>query len=362
MNNELFTILQTFHDATDLNIYVFSSDNKFIRNFTSPLAPQLSAKTIKKLNKKEELNLLLVDDQSSIGNFSYKNFVIVGWDSNFTMASGSNYDRLAPLLGFNKFVQNLKCLFFMVYNRWPKIDKRAQKITIGENIITKHSNQASYQGYRAEVDLMSAVATGNIYIFNKRFRDFVKYGNFGSFKQSKLRNEKDMAIAATTLYTRAAISGGVPIAEAYQLSDKIIIQIEKDRIISNYYEYSRAIGEIFVNRVSRFKRKNVNSIVFKAQEYIYNNFSTIKSVEEVARHVNISLSYLQHIFKAETHVSIVSFINENKIQLAKQELIFSNKSIEEIAHSVGFSSLSVFSNTFKKMEGISPQKYRKQHI
>lgn len=361
MDNDFQTILQTYHDATDLNLYVFNKQLDFVSKFTSPLAPNLPLEIIysfKNANK-NDLHLKLINNQSSVGFFLHNDLLIFGWNSNFTLASGTQYDRLAPLLGWNKFTQNMKCLFFMFYQRWPKTSNEKQKLDIGENIFTTQPTSASYKGYIAECELMAAVSAGNIALFNKRFRDFVKYGNLGSFKQSKLRNEKDLAISATTLYTRAAIKGGVSISEAYQLSDKIINQIEKDTIISNYYEYTRAIGEIFLNRVKRFKRQNVTSLVFQAQEFIYNNCSAIKSVNEVAQHLNISLSYLQHLFKKETGISLLTFINQNKIRLAKHELVFSKNSIEEIAYKTGFSSLSAFSSTFKRITHLSPLEYRK---
>lgn len=361
MNDELNDILQAFHDATDLNLYVFN-DHEFLAKFTAPLAPNIPIELIKKIKHEEDLNLMLINNQGSLGEFDYQNLHIFSWNSNFTISNGNNYDRLAPLLGWDKFVQSMKCLFWMIYNHWPHISEHNEKFAIGENIISSKQKKASYEGYLVECELMDAVSAGNLKQFNKIFRAFVKNGNLGNLTQSKLRNEKDMAIAATTLYTRAAIKGGMPASEAYSLSDQIINQIEKDSVISNYYEYSRAIGEIFINRIYRFKRQNITSVVFKAEEYIYNNFTTITSVEEIAQHIGVSVSYLQHLFKEQTKTSLLSFINQQKINLAKHELIFTNKTIEEISNETGFTSLSVFSSTFKRITGLSPSMYRKQHV
>lgn len=103
---------------------------------------------------------------------------------------------------------------------------------------------ADYEGYLAEQELMEAVQLGNLDLYNQRFRSFIKEGNIGLLGAGKLRREKNLAISATTLYTRAAIRGGLAASEAYALSDQIINRLEKDTVISNFYEYSRAIGEI----------------------------------------------------------------------------------------------------------------------
>lgn len=361
MNDNLFKILQNYSEATDLNIYVFSSSMKLIRKFTTPLAPSFPDILLKKLEKRnDDLSLLLIRNRSSAGKIKYQNLSIIGWNANFTISNNSNYDRLAPLLGWDKFIQTMSCLYFMIFSRWPNISEETKKFNIGENLYSSNSKKASYKGYLVENELMDIVSKGNVKLYNNYFRNFVKNGNIGEFGQNKLRNEKDLAIAATTLYTRAAIKGGLAASEAYGLSDKIINQIEKDVIISNYFEYSRTIGEIFINRVYRVKRHNITSIVYKAQEYIYENLANITSVKEISDFLGISLSYLQHLFKKDTNVSIITFINKEKLNLAKHELIFSEKNIEDIANDVGFNNFSVFSRTFKSFEKISPLQYRKK--
>lgn len=360
MEDQLALILQNFHEATNLNLYVLNEKNKLAKKFVTPLAPDLSKDLVNKINQKNDLNFLLINNQSSIAQFAYQNYSIICWNSNFTISNGNNYDHLAPLLGWDRFIQNMNCLFFMIFKHWPEVNVEKKKFNIGENIYSPHQKKASYEGYLVECELMDIVSKGNINLYNQYFREFVEHANIGEFGQNKLRNAKDMAIAATTLYTRAAIRGGLPASEAYNLSDDIISHIEKDNVISNYYEYSRSIGEIFVNRVYRTKRLNITSTVYKAQEYIYSNFAKITSVKKIADNVGVSVSYLQHRFKNETGSSLIDFINQEKINFAKHELIFSENSIEEIANNSGFKNLSVFSSTFKKLEKRSPSNYRKE--
>ncbi|MBP2057134.1 AraC-like DNA-binding protein [Lactobacillus colini] len=356
-------ILTTYHQGTSLNLYLLNSKDLLIKNFSNPLAPHLNKKMIPQIKSKNhlELSIKLLDDQSSIGYFSYQNFEIIALNTNFTINGNGNYDRLAPLLGFQQFLCLLKSLYFMIYQKWPIIHSKSKTIKIGENISTISEHTPTYKGYLAEKEMLNSVTAGNLELFNKRFRNFTQVGNFGSFTSQKLRNEKDMAIAATTLYTRAAIKGGLAIAQAYNLSDKIIQQIEKDTVISNYYEYTRAIGEIFIIRVQRVKRKNLTSIVYHAQEYIHENFMQIEKIDEVAQEVNCSLSYLQHLFSKETGQTIIHAINQEKINLSKHELIFTSKSLAQIAADCGFHSQAIFSTTFKRFEDITPLKFRKSY-
>ena len=360
-NDELNTVLETFHEGMNLNLYLLDKSGNVIHEFIRPLAPHLSEKMIERiLTQASELDILMPNDKNTIGKFIYDNLIIVGWNTNMTIAGGGNYDRLAPLLGYNEFSDQMKSLYYMFYQKWPQTGRYNGQLATGENVEAPAVFIGNYEGYMAEQEMLESVTRGDLKLYNQRFRSFVKNGIFGKLNSDKLRSEKDLAISATTLYTRAAIAGGLPASEAYGLSDAIINRIEKDHVISNYYEYTRAIGEIFVNRVARFKRTNMTSIVYKANEYIYKNFRTISTVNEIADSLNISISYLQHLFKKETSHTLAQAINQEKIRQAKHDLIFTDMSIGEICDELGFSSISVFSATFKKITNQSPLKYRKE--
>lgn len=360
---DLERLLQTFHDGTSLNLYVLTGQGQVEQEFIRPLAPHLPEFFIKKcLKQVNDLDLLLPDNKNSLGKFRYADKIIVGWNANITIAGQGNLDRLAPLLGFDQFASLMKSLYFAIFRTWPQTELTDQGFFTGENLtIEPMQKNADYEGYLAEQELMEAVQLGNLDLYNQRFRSFIKEGNIGLLGAGKLRQEKNLAISATTLYTRAAIRGGLAASEAYALSDQIINRLEKDTVISNFYEYSRAIGEIFVNRVARSNRTSLTPLVYKAEEYIYHHYADITSVQEIADRLAVSRSYLQHLFKKETGMTLVAFINQVKVAQAKHELIFTNRTLSEICDDVGFSSGSLFSTTFKKLAGISPLTYRKQY-
>ncbi|HIY92447.1 helix-turn-helix domain-containing protein [Companilactobacillus sp. HBUAS56275] len=361
MNKSNETILYNYHAACNLSLYVLNENNEMVARYTPPLAPNLKENLIKKAPLSSELDIYLITNKSSLGIFKLDNYKIIGWNPDFTTSGKGGYLRKAPMLDYKEFSNQMSCLYYMFFQKWPHINSIQEKILVGESIDDEPTNNNStYEGYLSEKELMDAVTQGNLARFNKFFSIFIKEGNFGTFSKDKNRDAKDMAIAATTLYTRAAIAGGLPASQAYGLSDHIIKQIEKDSTILNYYEYSRAIGEIFINRIIRHKRMNLTSTVYQAQEYIYANFRSITSVNEIAQSIGVSTSYLQHLFKKETGHSLINLINREKIKQAQHYLIFTKKSIEEIAYDSGYNNQSQFSTIFKKEVGITPTSFRKQ--
>ena len=79
----------------------------------------------------------------------------------------------------------------------------------------------------------------------------------------------------------------------------------------------------------------------------------------LARYVNRSENYLSRIFKAETGINVINYVNTRKIQRAKELLADPAISITEISLSLGFDEPSYFNKIFNKICGINPSDYRK---
>ncbi len=84
------------------------------------------------------------------------------------------------------------------------------------------------------------------------------------------------------------------------------------------------------------------------------------SPEYFADKVNYSNTYLSDMLKKETGKSTKDHIDHHVIELAKNALAQSNKTVNEIAYDLGFNYPHYFSRLFKKKTGESPNVYRAQ--
>lgn len=62
--------------------------------------------------------------------------------------------------------------------------------------------------------------------------------------------------------------------------------------------------------------------------------------------------------KQKTGHSPIDYFIQMKMQKASQQLDFTNRSVKDIAMSMGFDDPYYFSKRFKKITGMSPRKYR----
>lgn len=98
----------------------------------------------------------------------------------------------------------------------------------------------------------------------------------------------------------------------------------------------------------------------KLKEYLDEHYTEKISLDELAARFFINKYYLTKIFKETYGTTINSYLIAKRITRAKQMLRFTDKTLEEIAVAVGMNGGNYFSRMFKKIEGISPRKYRKQ--
>jgi len=95
-------------------------------------------------------------------------------------------------------------------------------------------------------------------------------------------------------------------------------------------------------------------------EYLENNISGSVDLENISKQFSYSLSSIKRIFKEEKGCGIISYLNNLRMQKARELLDDKSLSIGEIALRVGFANTYYFSNAFKKRWGESPSKYRQK--
>jgi len=101
-----------------------------------------------------------------------------------------------------------------------------------------------------------------------------------------------------------------------------------------------------------------NSKIEMAKQFIEDNFSSAINTESIAKHLHLSASRIGKLFSKAMGQQIPQYINQVRIREAKRLLRQTDLSINEIAFRTGYASVTYFDSMFKKMEKISPKKFR----
>ena len=141
----------------------------------------------------------------------------------------------------------------------------------------------------------------------------------------------------------------------------IVLQLSKQLIKQNLRladEGTRKAIELKCQEQIAEIKNNMDLVTWLRQLFL--NSSNIPSLQECANLLNISSKTLQRGLKVE-EMSYQQLKNEVTIEKAKKMLVFSNKSIIEIAEELGYASASNFSRSFKFFVGTAPSFYQKQN-
>ena len=175
------------------------------------------------------------------------------------------------------------------------------------------------------------------------------------------RSTKNALVASCTLFTRAAIDGGIVPEDAFNLSDVFINQIDTADSLSDLKGFEFDMIKSFIKLVHQAKVYDYAYPVSKIIKYIYVNATSKISVTDVADFCNLSPDYISKIFHKEVGMTMTEFIHLQKVEVAKHFLSFTLMTITEISTLLEFCNPAYFSNVFKKKVGVSPLAYRKSN-
>lgn len=190
-------------------------------------------------------------------------------------------------------------------------------------------------------------------------------GKIGRLAKNDLRNAQNLAIVNTTLSCRAAIRGGVMPEIAFSLSDALIQKIEECEDSSRVnqlmtalkYQYAYMVSEIRDSRKGKAFRKG-NYHVERCKDYIFAHLHGKLTLSQIAEALSLNASYLSDLFRRCEGISLTAFIREQKINLAKNLLIYSDYSYSEIAAYLGYASQSHLGMQFKNIVGLTLRQYK----
>ena len=171
--------------------------------------------------------------------------------------------------------------------------------------------------------------------------------------------------------------------EALHLSDKekdtmiAIFKIIEEELNSRIDDFSQDVIisqiELLLNYANRFYKRQFitrkvsgNSLLQRLEDLLEEYFSNERSVAQgiptvqyLARHLNISASYLSDMLRSLTGQSAQQHIHNKLIEKAKEKLSATSLSVSEVAYQLGFEHSQSFSKLFKIKTTLSPLEFRK---
>ena len=143
----------------------------------------------------------------------------------------------------------------------------------------------------------------------------------------------------------------------------------RESIRDNLYGFS--LSHLLLQEIIIITLRNINKTRRAAKSYSY-ECETVKKyidehyreqirLEDIAQQIYVSKSHLSHLFRTQIGESPIRYLIRKRMEKAKQLLVETNDTIQQIAESVGYDNPVYFCQIFSKEEGIAPSQYRRKN-
>ncbi len=107
--------------------------------------------------------------------------------------------------------------------------------------------------------------------------------------------------------------------------------------------------------------KRVNRQIDYIKSYIDSNYNEDIKLEDLSSMAYMNKFHLISEFKQSYRITPIEYLILKRVEIAKNLLISTNHTMEEISALVGFNSQSYFNQVFKKKAGQTPSQFRRKH-
>lgn len=136
--------------------------------------------------------------------------------------------------------------------------------------------------------------------------------------------------------------------------------ISKTSHMDDLYDFLSKLLKNVIGELKYIRHNQSKHVIMRAINFVEHNYDQNISLEDVARVVNLSKQYVCSLFKRETGQNLSVFINQTRIDKAKELLLNPSVSSKDIYAMVGFSNQQYFTRVFKKMTGMTTTEFKEK--
>lgn len=169
---------------------------------------------------------------------------------------------------------------------------------------------------------------------------------------------KDRLLELLILMGRAAADGGADAQLMLQETARRRAELRGMHDVETLCLWLSRQMNTIMDSVFRYTDARHANAIHRCVQYIESHYFEKVTLEQLARMVYLTPSYLSRVFAKETGQPFNAYLNEVRIQKSKALLLHDGLRLADIAAAVGFEDQSYFTKVFKRSVGATPNKYR----
>ena len=177
--------------------------------------------------------------------------------------------------------------------------------------------------------------------------------------EDPLQDAKYMIIAVNTAYRKAIEQAAVHPLYIDAISGRFVVEIENAETMDQLQALIPKMIRHYCLLVQKHSLERYSGPIRDCLNFIDFHYMEPLSLESLAARFVINKNYLSSRFHKEVGMTVTDYINKTRVQRSEELLGKKTLSMQAIAEQCGFSDANYFTRTFKKINGISPNEYRK---
>lgn len=182
-----------------------------------------------------------------------------------------------------------------------------------------------------------------------------------TWHNDSVRTEKNYTIIILEKLSSLAIHVGKDVLKTIRLREFYINKLEQQENLVDVLAVRDSAIIHFTKELHNLANSAYSPFILSVIQYINLKIYEPYKISDFAKHFFMSESTLRRRFKREVHMSIAEFTNQRKIAISKI-FLSTGMPITECSKRLGFFDSSHFYRTFKKYEGLTPQRFLKEQI
>lgn len=172
-----------------------------------------------------------------------------------------------------------------------------------------------------------------------------------------------------TYIMNAPLPTGIPFPlQDYSYCHKVFQLLATEHILNGMYKdisINHLLRIMFNKLMESYDNRSLSTLdkrLYKLKEDIYRSPNKNWTVKDMAEMLSVSVGYLENIYKKTFGISCIEDVINSRINLAKEYLSYHHYTINEIVTLCGYKNTEHFYRQFKKITGITPNKFRKNQL
>lgn len=232
---------------------------------------------------------------------------------------------------------------------------REKSVLITSKEVTHYNNEDITPHLKLLDELQHCDSRSEIQLKLKHWLESAKTAAYSPQALEKLKQELRVALIALVQQP--------PIKQAdLERTVHFSMWLEQLGHADSFSDQLKFVHEIIEQTAEQQKPGHQNQTVEKAIAYIQKHYNRTITLISISEHVHMNPAYFSVMFKKKTGIGVIEFVTDVRMEEAKKLLAETELKIYQIAELVGYNDPAYFSNTFKRICGVTPHEYRNTQL